>query len=318
MINVSHKPLTLRYARAEGMLSARPDTLRRVEEKTVPKGDVEATARAAGIDAAKRTSEWITFCHSLPLDWADLRFEVEEDGLTVIAEAETVWKTGVEIEVMTAASNALLNAYDMLKPLDDTLELTGVRVVEKQGGQSQYRESFDPPLQAHVLVISDSTHAGDREDRSGQVIREFLSDHPVETAAYDVLPDERERIQERVQEAADRADCDLVITTGGTGFGPRDVTPEALAPLLDKDAPGVAEQIRDYGRERTPYAMLSRQIAGTMGQTLVLTLPGSSRGARESMQALFPGLLHIFPMLWGGSHQRPVSSSNDAPSDDAS
>lgn len=304
MINVSHKPHTLRYARAEGLLRAGRETLRRIEEKTIPKGDVKATARAAGIDAAKRTSEWITFCHSLPLDWVDLQFEIVDDGLRVTAEAQTVWRTGVEIEAMTAVSNALMNAYDMLKPLDRSLEITGIRVIEKRGGQSQYREQFNPPLQAAVLVISDSTFAGEREDRSGKVIGEFLEDHPVEVAAYEVLPDEREQIQSRVGELAGEKSCDLIITTGGTGFGPRDVTPEAIAPLLEAEAPGIVEQVRGHGRRRTPYAMLSRQVAGTIGRALVLTLPGSSRGARESMEALFPGLLHIFPMLWGGGHAR--------------
>lgn len=307
MINVSHKPDTLRYARAEGVLRAPSSAVERVEEGTVPKGDLPATARAAGIDAAKRTSEWITFSHSIPVDWADLQFEVVEEGLKVTAEVETVWKTGVEIEAITAVSNALLNAYDMLKPLADDMEIGRVRVVEKRGGRSGYREEFPDPLQAAVIVVSDSTFAGDREDRSGQVVREYLDDHPVEVAVYEVLPDEVDRLRSRVETLVEEG-IDLVLTTGGTGFGPRDSTPEALEPLLDKEAPGVEEQIRDYGRERTPYAMLSRQVAGTIDTSLVLTLPGSSRGARESLQALFPGVLHIFPMLWGGGHRPPEAS----------
>jgi molybdenum cofactor biosynthesis protein MoaC len=308
MINVSHKTHTLRYAKAEGLLRAGPDVRERLREKSIPKGDVAATARAAGIDAAKRTSEWVTFCQTLPLDWVDLSFEVVDEGLKVTAEAQTVWKTGVEIEAITAVSAALLNAYDMCKPLADDLEMSEVRVVEKRGGSSDYKQAFEENLGAAVLVVSDSTYAGDREDRSGKVIQSFLDEYPVDVETYDILPDEPDRIRDYVEEQADRHAIDLIFTTGGTGFGPRDETPEAIAPILDREAPGIAEQMRSYGVERTPYALLSRQVAGTIGQTLVLTLPGSSNGAEESLHALFPGLLHIFPMLWGGSHEKPEHS----------
>lgn len=308
MINVSHKTHTLRYAKAEGLLRTGPDVREHLREKSIPKGDVEATARAAGIDAAKRTSEWVTFCQTLPLDWVDLSFEVVDEGLKVTAEAQTVWKTGVEIEAITAVSAALLNAYDMCKPLADDLEMSEVKVVEKRGGSSDYQQEFEENLGAAVLVISDSTYAGDREDRSGKVIRSFLEEYPVDVETYDILPDDPERIRDYVQEKADQHAIDLIFTTGGTGFGPRDETPEAIAPILEKEAPGMAEKMRSYGSERTPYALLSRQVAGTIGQTLVLTLPGSSNGAEESLYALFPGLLHVFPMLWGGSHEKPGAS----------
>ncbi|WP_103029228.1 bifunctional molybdenum cofactor biosynthesis protein MoaC/MoaB [Salinibacter altiplanensis] len=309
MIDVSHKTHSLRYARAEGLLRAGPRVRTKLREESIPKGNVQATARAAGIDAAKRTSEWVTFCQTLPLDWVDLHFEVVEEGLKVTAEAQTVWKTGVEIEVITAVSAALVNAYDMCKPLTDDLAMTDVRVVEKRGGYSNYRQEFENDLGAAALVVSDSTYAGDREDRSGTAIQSFLEDRPVEVVTSDVLPDEPDRIQDYVAEQANDPAIDLVFTTGGTGFGPRDETPEAIAPILDREAPGIAEKMRSYGTERTPYALLSRQVAGTIGETLVVTLPGSTSGVEESLHALFPGLLHIFPMMWGGGHEKPSDSS---------
>ncbi len=136
MIDVSAKDSTLRYARAEGWLEGSADAIGRVRDGTVPKGDVPATARAAGIAAAKRCSDWIVFCHPIPLDWVDLTVEVEADRLHVVAEVRSVWRTGVEMEAITAVSGALLNAFDMLKPLDADMTITGVRVVEKQGGKS--------------------------------------------------------------------------------------------------------------------------------------------------------------------------------------
>ncbi len=302
MINVSHKSSTLRRAKAEGFLKASPEVLQRIKEGTVPKGDVLATARVAGITAAKQTSDRIIFSHPIPLDWVDLSFEIQEDRLKVTAKAETVWKTGVEIEAITAVSSALLNAFDMLKPLDSDMEITGIKVVKKSGGKSQFAEQFDTPLKAAVLVISTSTFEGTREDKSGKIIRKYLEDLQIDVAVYEVLPDDQGQIKSRILELAKEEKCDLVITTGGTGFGLADFTPEATKPILEKEAPGIAEKIREFGAQRTPYAMLSREVAGTIGETLIINLPGSSKGARESMDALFPGILHIFPMLWGGGH----------------
>ena len=304
MINVSPKPPTLRYAKAEGFLRVGAETLDLVRSRSVPKGDVPCTARAAGITAAKRTSDWIVFCHPIPLDWVEVDTQITASGLQVIAEVESVWKTGVEMEALTAVSAALLNAYDMLKPLDQDLEITGVRVVEKRGGKGQYRESFERPLKTAVLVISDGVYQGRRRDETGELIKELLRDQPLEVAAYDILPDDQELIRSRLLALAGDEACDLIITTGGTGFGPRDVTPEATAPIVEKPAPGIAEAMRRYGSERTPYAMLSRAVAGTLGNTLIVNLPGSPQGARESLAALLPAVLHIFPMLWGAGHDK--------------
>jgi molybdenum cofactor biosynthesis protein MoaC len=305
MINVSSKNNSLRYARAEGFLNMKPETIDLIKSNNIPKGDVLATARATGISTAKKTSDLAVFCHPIPLDWVDVKVDVIPQGLHIIAEAEAVWKTGVEMEAIGGVLGALLNAYDMLKPLDQDLEITAVRVVEKRGGKSQFVDIFETPLKTAILVISDSTHAGKRKDRSGQIIKEILHDQPVSVEIHETLPDNLQLIRKRVVKLVKEGGFDLIITTGGTGFGPKDFTPEAIDHVLDKSAPGIVERMRAYGSERTPYAMLSREIAGTIGSSLVLTLPGSSKGAKESMQALFPGVLHLFPVLWGGGHKNP-------------
>jgi len=304
MIDVSGKFNTLRYAQAEGKLFAPPEVIERVIARTVPKGDVMEIARGAGIQAAKRASEWFVFCHVIPLDWAEVEVVPQQDHLLVRAEVRTVWKTGVEMEALAAVSAALLNAYDMLKPLTETLEIGEIRLVKKKGGKSDFRDVFAHPLQAAVLVISDSTYAGEREDKSGKVIREFLSHQPVEVVHYEVLPDDERRIAERLRQLADEEKLDLIFTTGGTGLGPKDRTPEATRQVISYEVPGIAEAMRHYGKERTPFAMLSREVVGVRGNTLIINLPGSSKGARESLQALFPGLLHAFPMMWGGGHEK--------------
>ncbi len=302
MIDVSPKFNTLRYAMAEGVLHGTPEIMEKIKNNEVPKGDVRQVSRAAGIQAAKRTAEWIVFCHSLPVDWVEIGFELGESTMTVRAEVRAVWKTGVEMEAMTAVSAALLNAYDMLKPFDEELSFGHIRLVKKKGGKSDFKDSFARPPRAAVLVISDSTFAGTRKDKSGKIIEGFLREKGLDVVVYDILPDEAARIRDRVQGLADEEDVDLILTTGGTGFGPRDHTPEAVKPLLEKESPGIVEALRKHGKERTPYAMLSREVAGIRGRSVIITLPGSSRGALESLQALFPGLPHAFPMLWGGGH----------------
>jgi len=311
MIDVSPKFNSLRYALAEGFLYGRVETLQRVFAKTVPKGDVTEVARAAGINAAKRCADWITFCHPIPLDWVEVKLEPEKNKIKVTAEVRSVWKTGVEMEAITAVSAALLNAYDMLKPLDDSLSFGDVRVVNKKGGKSDFADTFSKDIKTAVLVISDSTHAGKRQDKSGSLIKEFLADKPVQVKFYEVLPDERDVIAKRLCQLTDDKKVKLIFTTGGTGLGPRDVTPEATLAVIDRSVPGIVAAIRSYGRDRTPFAMLSRGEAGVRKDSVIINLPGSSKGALESLQALFPGLLHIFPMLQGKGHEKTKKETKE-------
>ncbi len=302
MIDISSKSNTLRYAKAEGRIRAGKSSILKVKNNEVPKGNVLETARAAGIAAAKRTSEIIILCHPLPIDWINISFEFSDDTIFVYAEVKAIWRTGVEMEALTAVSASLLNIYDMLKPIEKELEISGIRLIEKKGGKSDFVDEFSKPLEAAVLVISDSTFAGKREDKSGKIIVEFLKTQPVEIKFYEILPDDSAMISNRLLELADIEKLDLILTTGGTGLGPKDITPETAKKLFDKEAVGIAEAIRKFGNERTPYSMLSRESAGLRDKTLIINLPGSSKGVRESLQAIFPGVLHAFPMIWGGGH----------------
>ncbi len=303
MIDVSPKNHTLRYARAQGRLFASPETLQRVKAGEVPKGDVLQVARAAGISAAKRTAEWIVFCHPIPLDWVEVSLQVETESLLVVAEVKAVWKTGVEMEALTAVNAALLNAYDMLKPIDQQLRLGEIELVEKRGGKSDFAQRPRRAIRAGVLVVSTSTAQGKRKDTSGPLIRQFLENQGVDVIHQTVVPDRLEAIVQQLTEWADRGKLDLIFTSGGTGLGPYDLTPEATRQVVAKEVPGIAEAIRRYGKERTPYAMLSREVAGLRGRCLIINLPGSSKGALESLHALFPGLLHAFHVLAGGGHE---------------
>ena len=151
-------------------------------------------------------------------------------------------------------------------------------------------------MRAAVLTVSDGVHAGVREDVSGDALEELLKEDGFEVARR-VVPDEPDAIAAAIAELA--ADARVVLTTGGTGFAPRDVTPEATRPLLEREAPGVAEAIRVDASTRTPHALLSRGIAGLVGTTLVVNLPGSTGGCRDGYAVLRPALRHGLELAAG-------------------
>jgi molybdopterin adenylyltransferase len=150
-----------------------------------------------------------------------------------------------------------------------------------------------------ILTISDKSSRGEREDESGKVIRELLAALNVHLVKYDVVPDEREVISEKLVEWADKEGVDLIITTGGTGLSPRDVTPEATLAVLDRMAPGFAEAMRVESLKKTPAAMLSRAVCGIRGWSLIINLPGSPRAVRECLEVILPALPHAMEVLKG-------------------
>jgi molybdenum cofactor synthesis domain-containing protein len=177
-----------------------------------------------------------------------------------------------------------------------------MRLLEKQGGKSDHSKGVAPSISAAVIVCSDSIAAGKNEDRAGKSIIGRLERIGVKVADYLIIPDEIDPIRSQLTALVEK-EVRLIIFTGGTGLSKRDVTPEAIRPLLERTIPGIEEVMRDYGQERMPYAMLSRSVAGMIGDTLVLALPGSTKGAEESMDAIFPQVLHLFRVLDSLRHE---------------
>ena len=303
MKDVSNKFESLRTAGAIARVWAKPETLSLIRENKVPKGNVIEIAKTAGILAAKRTSELIPLCHPIPLDYVEMEISVTKEEMVVESSVKAVWKTGVEMEALTAVTVAALTIYDMLKPLDDSIEIQSIKLSRKTGGITDFIESFQTPLKAAVLVLSTSTFEGKRKDKSGKIIVERLKEQPVEVVKYEILPDDEEKIRAELLNLVEKEKVDLILTTGGTGLGPSDVTVEATRKVIEKEVPGIVEAARAFGQKRTPYSMLSRGLAGVKGKTLIINLPGSSSGARESLDCLLPAVLHAFKMIWGGGHK---------------
>lgn len=308
MVDVGGKPATARRAAAEAVVRMRPDVLATLLDAGGPKGDAFVTARLAGIAAAKRTAELIPLCHPLPLDSVDVDLSPDREAGTVVvrAEAHVTARTGVEMEALVAASVAALTLYDMAKALQRDIVIEQVRLASKSGGRSGAYEA-DAAVEAAnheaaVVTCSNRSAAGERDDASGPAVVEGLRN-----AGFDVAPealvvaDDEDEIAALLAGLAD-AGHRLILTTGGTGLTPTDVTPAATRRVIDREAPGLAELIRSAGIAHTPMAALSRAVAGSRGSTLIVNLPGSPKGATESLDALLPVLRHAMEQLAGGDH----------------
>lgn len=324
MVDVSAKAENRRTAIARAVVLLHTSTLALLEARALPKGDVLTVAQVAGIMAAKRTWELIPMCHPLALTHCDVRFRVVDDPPSIIIEASasTTDRTGVEMEAIIAAQTAAATIYDMVKAVQKDVVIRDVRLILKSGGKSglfksdepllfDWRDSLPEPVPAPApwqgdglavacITLSDKGYAGEREDRSGPALLEMLSGLAPARLQGFLLPDDPEALARLVRELA-AGGWGLVVTCGGTGLSPRDSTPEALLPLLDRRLPGMEQAMFDEGLRHTPHAVLSRCLAGTMGRTLILALPGSLKAATENLSVLLPILPHALEKLKGST-----------------
>ena len=297
MVDITHKITTLREATAIAVVkTSNEETIKRLGENSVPKGNVFEMAKAAGLLGVKKTPELLPDCHPLPIEYTGIDYEINGLEIQISVTVKTIYKTGVEVEAMHGASIVALTIYDMLKPIDKQVEIGTIKLQQKKGGKSSFKVNSEG-LTATVVVCSDTISAGKGEDKAGKAIATKLEDLGI-TSEILIIADEAQQITSALL----KANSDLVIFTGGTGVGPRDVTPETIGPLLDIRLKGVEEQMRNYGQQRMPYAMLSRSVAGIKDGKLVLTLPGSTKGAKECIDAIFPHVLHVYKVIEGKRH----------------
>lgn len=302
MVNITKKNNTLRKAIAIAILTvSKQETIDAIQQGKVPKGNVFEFSRAAGLLAIKKTSDVIPDCHPIPIEFAAIKHSIDALSIKIEVEVQTVYKTGVEVEAMHGASITALTMYDMLKPIDQAIEITSIKLLRKEGGKSDATKEINEQLTFAVVVCSDTISKGENADSAGKAIVERLTQYGLENVAFEITPDDETIIRSKATSLTEK-NIDLLIFTGGTGLSPRDVTPEAISPLIETPIPGIMEAVRHYGQQRMPYAMLSRGVAGFIKSSLVITLPGSVRAVNEAMDALFPHLLHLFKVHAGYRH----------------
>ncbi|QKT14232.1 MULTISPECIES: bifunctional molybdenum cofactor biosynthesis protein MoaC/MoaB [unclassified Rhodococcus (in: high G+C Gram-positive bacteria)] len=309
MVDVSAKADTTRIAVAAGELVTTPEVVALVRADDMPKADVLSTARIAGIAGAKKTSELIPLCHQLALSSVKVEFGFTDTSITIEATAKTKGPTGVEMEALTAVAVAGLTLHDMVKAVDPAATLDGVRLLTKEGGKrGQWRRDDATPTaaatvtdvragSATVLVASTGGARGTRPDTTGPAIVGWLETrgHTVRGPLVYADADIAAGLADALSDAPA-----LVITTGGTGASPTDATPEATLAVLDRQLPGLAEAMRRRGTEVTPHASLSRGVAGLVGRTVVVNLPGSPGGVKDGLSVLDPVLDHLLAQVAGG------------------
>lgn len=302
MRDITSKTSSLRMATATATVFCAEKTIELIEKNEIPKGNIFEFARSAGYFAAKKTDQLLPHCHPVGIDSMEMSFEIayNPSRIEILTNLKFIGRTGIEMEALTAVSVAALTIYDMLKPVDTQLVIGEIKLLEKKGGKSD-RNYFNTAPTCAVLVCSDSTFEGKREDNSGKKIVEMLQFNKIENILYKIVADDKTAIQLALKEWV-ALDVAYIFTTGGTGLSPRDNTVAAVVELLERQAPGIAEAMRSHGQQRTPLAMLSRSVAGTIAKSTIITLPGSTDGARESLEAILPTIFHARKMLNAGGH----------------
>ena len=299
MVDVTDKTATERMAKAEGKIHLQQATIALIKDNSIPKGNVLTTAKIAGIQSAKKTAEIIPMCHQLNLSFVDLEFELGRELVIIRSIVKTREATGVEMEALTAVSTAALTMYDMCKAGDKTMTIGAIKLVEKIGGKSDHAVEYRPSV--GIITMSDSISADKSKDKSGPILVKGFADSGCKVDHQKVLSDGSEELIPTI-ESWIKDGVELVITTGGTGLGPRDLTIQLVENKFDSKLPGIEQALHAYGRGKVKTAMLSRLTAGVINGAIVICLPGSTGAVKDALKVLIPTIFHSFHMMKGEKH----------------
>ena len=299
MVDVTDKVSTTRVAKAEGQIAMLHETISAIQDDTLPKGNVLTTAKIAGVQAAKKTAALIPMCHQLNLTFVDIEFDIQTESIMIKSTVKTKEATGVEMEALTAVSVAALTIYDMCKAVDKTMTIGEITLVDKKGGASGHAVAYRPAV--GIITMSDGVAAGKREDKSGKILSDGFAQAGCAIEKQLVLPDGSEELRKTIKSWIDSG-VELIITTGGTGLGPRDLTIPVLETMFDSRLPGIEQALHAYGRGKLATASLSRLAAGVVGSAIIISLPGSPGAVRDGLKVLIPTIFHAFHMMKGEGH----------------
>ncbi len=317
MVGIGHKAVTERNAIAKGVIDIGEKAMQLLQiDGCLPKGDPLILAEIAGINGAKKAYEMIPLCHPLSLEQVLIKTKCnyKENTIEIFCFVATTSKTGVEMEALSGVNAALLAIYDLAKNVDPNLSILGVRLLLKEGGKSKYwrhpmaqdadiQQFISAPrilplknITSSILTLSNRAAKGEYIDKSGRWLNDFLVQLGSEVISYDVIHDDEDKLTKWINDILTKKKPQVVITTGGTGLSPNDITTKVMRNLFEQVIPGIGELIRAHGRQYTKHACLSDSIAGIINDTLIICLPGNPRAVQESMEVLtdiIPHSLHV-------------------------
>ncbi len=324
MIDIDHKVDTHRKAVASGYFYASHETIKKIINKEIPKGDVLSLAEIAGIQGAKLTSQVLPLCHPLQLTSVRVWTECLADTIQVFCEAKTISKTGVEMEALCGVNAALLCIYDLVKSVDPVLEIKNIKLHSKEGGKTGHwmnptieQKSIEQPseksasseftnLHFSVITMSDRAYQEKYEDHSGAEIVSWVQKNNGKLIQKIILPDEKDKLMSEIKKLIAEKSTNCILISGGTGLSKRDITPEAVSQLVKecggKEICGIGELLRNEGIAKTKFAVLSRSSGYLIENTLIITLPGSVKAVLESLPVIHDLIPHMIHTARGGSH----------------
>ena len=324
MIAVNKKQATFRRALAQGNITVGQNAFKLIQKKQLPKGDPLQLAEVAGIMGAKRTANMIPLCHPLALDHVSVSTQLVSatNSIMVYCQVTATAKTGVEMEALAGVNAALLTIYDLTKMIEPALMISEVHLLFKQGGKSglwthpngiddhikqefQIRDQTERILnntKTAVITASDRASSNQYADKSGELLNQRFLQLGAHICDYTILPDNKIQITEHIHHLIRTHQPRLIVITGGTGLDPKDITPSVLHSICDRIIPGIGELLRHDGAQYNERSWLSCCVAGTINNTLIISLPGSTNAVDECIDILYKILPHALYMAAGGKH----------------
>lgn len=294
MNDITHKRLSLRKASALAMVKVSSEaTIKAIREGAVPKGDVFSFAKVAALFAVKKTHELIPDCHPVPVEHCLVELRLSGLHIEVEVSVSAIYRTGVEVEAMTGASLAALTIYDMLKPIDDAVEIAGIRLLNKSGGKKDRYVPDNFRVDAASILYSQAIVAGKRPDAVTPLVHAFAERTGIAIKTEQQIPELPAELMQQVLNLV--STHSLILIFGGSGVSEKDTVREVLDSIKESEIPGIEHMILDYGISRSPLALVSRPYAIRIEKTLVISLPGSKSGASEALDAISSGIL---PLLY--------------------
>ncbi len=308
MRDISAKQITLRTANAIGFLKCSEPTFQLIKENKIPKGNIYDYAKASAFLGAKQTQNIIPHCHPVSIDGLQVDFtlvtpgeniheiEFTEFGVLIDIEAKSIGRTGIEMEALASASTAALTLYDMLKYTSDTeLEIKHVKLLKKVGGKSDRHKYVSGSEKINLIIASTAIIEGKKENKLTSILEEKLADFGLTISFSEVFKNNSEALESAIIKSSENAD--LTLVAGGSGLADGDDSYDLIKTIIDNEVEGIKHAAFSHGFLRSSNPMVSRIVAGTKNRKLIVGLPGSSAGLKESLDAVFPGVFKVLRQL---------------------